>query len=236
MIVLFGASSDIGQRLCRKLENVGLVVRKVSRRLPDGFSADLQTSEGVDEALRDADQVISCAHARYTSTILRFCRPGMQIVVMGSTWRFSKVPNAAADEVRAAERVFLASDKRGVMLHSAMIYGGSQERNIQRLVVALQRFPILPVPGGGRQMVRPIYIDDVVECIFQSVRRTWDAPAAFAVAGPPLTWREMAAACAKAKGLKRSFAAVPISPAIALLELFSRAGFQNTKSGYLTSL
>ena len=149
MIVLFGASSDVGQRVSRKLENAGLTVRRVSRRLPGGFRADLETSEAVDEVVRDADQVISCAHARYTGTLLRFCRPGTQLVVMGSAWRFSMVPNVAADEVRAAEHAFLASDKRGVMLHSAMIYGGFQERNVQRLVSVLQRLPIVPIPGGG---------------------------------------------------------------------------------------
>lgn len=224
MIVLFGASSDIGQRLHGRLESAGLEVRKVSRSLPDGFKADLATLEGVDEAVRGADKVVSCAHARYTEVILKACAPGTPVVLTGSTWRFSKVPNPAADRVRAAERMFLASNNPGVMLHPTMIYGGYQERNIQRLLSVLKRFPIIPIPGGGRQVVRPIYIDDLVECIFRAVQKVWDAPSAFAVAGPPLTWRDMAAACAEARGLKRSFVTVPITPAIRLLEILRRAG------------
>jgi nucleoside-diphosphate-sugar epimerase len=224
VIVLFGASSDIGQRLCARLESTGLTLRKVSRRLPDGFKADLATLQGVDEAVRGAEKVISCAHARYTEAILKACRPGTPMVLTGSTWRFSNVPNPAADQVRAAERLYLASHNPGVMLHSAMIYGGSQERNVQRLLSVLKRFPILPVPGGGRQVVRPIYIDDLVECLFRAVQKVWDAPNAFAVAGPALTWREMAAACAEAKGLRRSFVTVPTAPAIKLLEILRQAG------------
>jgi len=54
------------------------------------------------------------------------------------------------------------------MLHAAMIYGGSQENNVQRLLGAIRRFRTLPVPGGGRQIVQPIYIDDVVECLFRA--------------------------------------------------------------------
>jgi nucleoside-diphosphate-sugar epimerase len=227
VIVLFGASSDIGQRLHGKLESAGLAVRKVSRRLPDGFEADLATLEGVGEAVRGADKVVSCAHARYTETILTACRPRTQVVLMGSTWRFSRVPNPAADQVRAAERLFLASDNPGVMLHSTMIYGGSQERNVQRLLSVLQRFPIVPIPGGGRQVVRPIYIDDLVECIFRAVLRVWDKPSAFAVSGPAMTWHDMAASCAKAKGLRRSFVAIPISPAIKLLEILRQAGVKS---------
>lgn len=220
MIVLFGASSDIGQRLRQKLETAGLKVRKVSRRLPDGFKADLSTLEGIDEAMRGAEKVVSCAHARYTETILKACAPGTPLVLMGSTWRFSNVPNSAADDVRAAERLFLSSGNPGVMLHSTMIYGGFQERNISRLLSLLTRFPIVPIPGGGRQVVRPIYIDDLVECIFRAVERVWDSPKAFAVAGPAMTWRDMAMACAEAKSLKRSFVTVPISPIIKLLECF----------------
>ncbi len=224
MIVLFGASSDIGQRLHTKLESPGLAVRKVSRRLPDGFKADLATSEGVSEAVAGADKIVSCAHARYTKTILEACRPETQVVLMGSAWRFSGVPNPRADEVRAAEELFLASDNPGVMLHSTMIYGGFQERNVQRLLSVLRRFPIVPIPGGGRQVVRPIYIDDLVECLFMSVRKTWEKPVAFAVAGPAMTWRDMAMSCAEAKGLKRSFVTIPISPAIKLLELLRYLG------------
>ena len=224
MIVLFGASSDIGQRLHEKLESAGLEVRRVSRRLPDGVRADLATLEDLDKAVEGADKVISCAHAQYTEVILKACPPGTPVMLMGSTWRFSHVPNAAADQVRAAERVFLASGNPGVMLHSTMIYGGHQEKNVQRLLSVLKRFPIIPIPGGGRQVVRPIYVDDLVECIFRAVQKVWDAPTAFAVAGPAMTWRDMAAACAEAEGLRRVFVTIPISPAITLLEILRRMG------------
>ena len=194
----------------------------MSRRLPGGFKADLATLEGLDKAVEGADKVISCAHARYAEVILKACPPGTPVVLMGSTWRFSQVPNPAADQVRAAERLFLASGNPGVMLHSTMIYGGHQGRNVQRLLSALKRFPIIPIPGGGRQVVRPIYVDDLVECIFRAVQKVWDAPTAFAVAGPAMTWRDMAAACAEAEGLRRVFVTIPISPAITLLEILRR--------------
>jgi uncharacterized protein YbjT (DUF2867 family) len=180
--------------------------------------------EGVSEAVAGADGVVSCAHARYTKAILKACRPKTKVVLMGSAWRFSRVPNPRADEVRAAEELFLASGNPGVMLHSTMIYGGFQERNVQQLLSVLGRFPVVPIPGGGRQVVRPIYIDDLVECLFASVGKTWEKPMAFAVAGPAMTWRDMAMSCAEAKGLRRLFVAVPISPAIKLLELIEHLG------------
>ena len=196
----------------------------MSRRLPGGVRADLATLEGLDKAVEGADKVISCAHAQYTEVILKACPPGTPVVLMGSTWRFSHVPNAAADQVRAAEQLFLGSGNPGVMLHSTMIYGGHQEKNVQRLLSVLKRFPIIPIPGGGWQVVRPIYVDDLVECIFRAAQKVWDAPTAFAVAGPAITWRDMAAACAEAEGLRRVFVTIPISPAITLLEILRRMG------------
>ena len=76
----------------------------MSRRLPGGFKADLATLEGLDKAVEGADKVISCAHARYTEVILKACPPGTPMVLTGSTWRFSKVPNLAPDQVRADVR------------------------------------------------------------------------------------------------------------------------------------
>ncbi len=226
MIVLFGVSSDIGQLLNTKLQRAGFEVLKVSRRLPNCFRADLETLEGVDEVVRGADTVISCAHPRFTDTILRACASKTRLVLMGSTWRFSRVPNPAAEEVRAAEQLFLAHGTPGVMLHSTMIYGGHQERNVQRLLAVLQRFPVLLLPGGGRQIIRPIYIDDLVECLFRAVSRAWETPTAMAVAGPALTWRDMARTCARAKGLRRLFLTVPIGPAIMLLEFLRMIGIE----------
>ncbi len=223
-IVLFGASSDIGQLLTRKLRRAGLEIQKVSRHLPGCFRADLETLEGVDEVVSGADQIISCAPARYTESILKACAPKAQLVLMGSAWRFSKLTNPIADQLRAAEQLFLAHGNPGVMLHSTMIYGGHQERNLQRLLAVLQRFPVLPLPGGGRHVVRPIYIDDLVECLFRAVFRVWERPTAMAVAGPALTWRDMAAACAQAKGWRRLFVTVPNGPAIMLLEFLQMIG------------
>jgi len=77
----------------------------VSRRLPGGVRADLATLQGLDKAVEGADKVISCAHAQYTEVILKACPPGTPVVLIGSTWRFSQVPNPAADQVRAGVSV-----------------------------------------------------------------------------------------------------------------------------------
>lgn len=207
MIVIFGASTDIGTRLSDKLRAAGLAHRRISRRT--GTFADLSSGVGVRDAMKDADVVVSCAHARYTRSIIEnLPAHPISLVLMGSAWRYSAVPNERADEVRKAEAEFLACSHNGVMLHATMIYGGSQENNIQRLLRAILRFPILPVPGGGRQIVRPIYVDDVVDCLFAAAAMKWTTRQVVGLAGRPLAWRAMAEICARS--INRGCVIIPV--------------------------
>jgi uncharacterized protein YbjT (DUF2867 family) len=217
MIVIFGASTDIGALLSEKLRAAGVPIRCISRQ--GEALADLSSGVGVRDSMKDADAVVSCAHARFTASIIRnLPSRSVLLVLMGSAWRYSRVPNQRADEVRKAEADFLACNHNGVMLHATMIYGGSQENNIQRLLAAIRRFPVLPVPGGGHQIVQPIYIDDVVDCLLAAVRTNWVGRHVVGLAGRPLSWRAMAKLCAK--GIDRRCAFIPVPKSLILAAVF----------------
>ena len=223
MIVIFGASTNIGIGLAEKLNRAGKLTRSVFHTLRIGDTltsavADLNSGVGVSEALADAKIVVSCAHARYTQRILEMLPPSVQkLVLMGSAWRYSGIENPRADEVRAAEKEFIASGRDGVMLHPTMIYGGRQENNILRLLAFIQRFPVIPAPGGGSQRVQPIYVDDVVAALHAAVNRTWHGPNIVPLAGPPLSWREMVRLCSMAIGVHRPIVSVPAAPIVVAL-------------------
>lgn len=204
-----------------------MAIRRVGRALDGAAPADLATGEGVAAALDGATTVVSCAHARFTESLLAALPPGVdRLVLMGSAWRYSRVPNPRADEVRRGEAAFLASRRNGVMLHATMIYGGAQENNIQRLIALLARLPVLPAPGGGRQTVQPIHVDDVVACLHAAVRRDWHGPQVLAIAGPKLTWRRMVALCAAAIGRHPPVVPVPAAPLVGALALANRLGLR----------
>lgn len=228
MFVIFGASTDIGQRLGARLASVGAPVRLISRSLPGGTSADLRTGDGLKGALEGADVVISCAHARYTGQLISALPASVRrVVLMGSAWRYSRVPNPRADEVRNGEAQFVASSVDGVMLHSAMIYGGHHENNIQRLLRLVRKSPIVPAPGGGRHIVQPIHVDDVVNCLFAAAQRDWQGANVVAIAGPKLKWNEMVRACAAAIGRRPLLLPVPAEPLIAILAGLHRLGISS---------
>jgi nucleoside-diphosphate-sugar epimerase len=231
MIVVFGASSNIGRRVAARLLDEGARLRLVARE-PSTLDARAERLAGdmsiAATATDGAEVVISCAHARHTGTLLGALPASVrQVVLTGSTWRYSAVSNINADEVRAAERLFVASGRAGVLLHPTLIYGGTQERNLQLIEAALRRFPVFLLPGGGKNLVQPIHVDDLAACIVAAAKRAWTGPEVITVAGPaPIAWRQMVEACATSIGYSRPIIPLPLAPAIFALKLTERIGLK----------
>ena len=231
MIVMFGASSDIGRRAAAHLLDAGYAMRLVSRD-PDSLDPRAERVMGdasdAGAAAAGASVVISCAHARYTQQILDGLGASpANVVLVGSTWRYSKVYEPAGQEVVQAEAVFTASGRSAVMLHPTMIYGGTQENNLRRLFAAIRRWPVLLVPGGGSNLVQPVFVEDVALCIFAAATRAWQGAHVIPLCGPaPMRWRAMAQQCMAVLGQRRPMLSVPLAPAISVLELARAMGIR----------
>jgi nucleoside-diphosphate-sugar epimerase len=123
-------------------------------------------------------------------------------VLLGSTRRYTRWLDAHGAGVLHGETLFLASGRRGVMLHPTMIYGAAGENNVQRLAALLRRLPLVPLPGGGRALVQPIHQDDVTRCVLAALDVAWGEPATLTIAGPaPLPYAAFVRAVAQAAGL-----------------------------------
>ncbi len=210
-LAVIGATGRSGRALCRALADRGIAFRPVLRD-PEAWRrsglpqaprvAELEDAAALRAALAGADRVVSCAHARFAPAILAAAPPGATLVLMGSTRRFSRWPDAHGDGVRAGEAALLASGRPGVMLHPTMIYGAEGEDNVQRLAALLRRLPFAPLPGGGRALVQPIHQDDLTACILSALRQGWAGPETLVVAGPrAMPYREFLDAVARAAGL-----------------------------------
>ncbi len=208
---VIGASGRSGAALCRALLGMGRAVAPVVR---DGGHwaetgiglvprrADLNDAAALRAALADATLVVSCAHARHAGSIIQAAPVAARFVLLGSTRRFTRWPDAHAAGVMAGEAAFHAAGRPGVLLHPTMIYGARGEDNVRRLAALLRRLPIVPLPGGGRALVQPIHQDDVTRAIVAAIDRDWDAPRALVIAGPaPLPYAEFVRAVARAAGL-----------------------------------
>ncbi|MCU0888522.1 MAG: NAD(P)H-binding protein [Rubritepida sp.] len=210
-LALIGASGRSGAALARALAARGAAFRPVVRDpakwaalgLPGAPAvAMLQDASALRAALDGAGVIVSAAHARHAPAILAAAPAVAALVLMGSTRRFSAWPDEHGDGVRAGEAAFLASGRAGVMLHPTMIYGAAGEDNVQRLAALMRRLPVLPLPGGGANLVQPIHQDDVTAALLAAIARAPALSGTLVIAGPEaLPYRDFCAAVARAAGL-----------------------------------
>jgi nucleoside-diphosphate-sugar epimerase len=228
---VIGASGRSGSALCRSLLGSGSalvpVVRDAAKWAATGIKvpariADITDPPRLRDALADATQIVSCAHARYAATVLAAAPAEARFVFLGSTRKFTRWPDAHGNGVLAGEAAFLASGRSGVMLHPTMIYGAQGEDNVQRLAALLHWLPFVPLPGGGAALVQPIHQDDVTRAICVALQREWEGPHALVIAGPtPLPYADFfrAVAAVSEQRAPRIVAVSPI-PLMALARIF----------------
>ncbi len=172
---------------------------------PRGPAGDIRLADPAEPrtlsaALADAGRVAVCIHARFAPAILAALPDRIErIVLTGSTRRFTRFVDAAAEEVIAAEAVLTASGRPGVIIHPTMICGPDGENNVQRVATYIRRFGVVPLPQGGRTLIQPIYVDDVVACLDAGLFRSEAPGSAIVAAGPAaVPYRDFVLAIARA--------------------------------------
>jgi uncharacterized protein YbjT (DUF2867 family) len=214
---VIGANGRSGLAIIRSLLAAGVPVRPVVRDLGRWLDvapthaalwparvADLGDTDASRAALADATRIVSTAHARTTSDLLAAAPASARLVLLGSTRRYTRWPDAHGEGVLRGEAALLASGRRGVMLHPTMIYGAEGENNVRRLAGLLRRLPLVPLPGGGRSLVQPIHQDDVARCVVAALEVDWPGPTTLVIAGPaPMAYADLVREVAAAAGLKR---------------------------------
>jgi nucleoside-diphosphate-sugar epimerase len=224
---VIGASGRSGTALAQVLGGrIVPVVRDAAKWASLGCKAtpvvaDLTDPLALARALRGATHVVSCAHARFAAQLIAAAPEGARLVLLGSTRKFTRWPDAHGDGVLAGEAAFLRSGRAGVMLHPTMIYGAQGEDNVQRLAAVIRRLPVLPLPGGGRSLVQPVHQSDVTQAIVAALEHPWSGPQSIVIAGPePIPYLDFVRAVALASGAGRPrTVTVPAGPLIALAVL-----------------
>jgi uncharacterized protein YbjT (DUF2867 family) len=243
-VVVIGAGGRLGSAVCRALIATGFSVRALVRsrdraQAVPGEAALAVAPDPPSQALAcvDARSVVSCAPAEAATALLAALpRPAPHCVVLGSTRRYSRVPDARADAVRALEAAFAAAGVAGVLLHPTMIYGATGENNVRR-IAALARLGLIPLPGGGRSLIQPVHAGDVAGAVVAAVERRAVAAEPIVLAGPePMPYAAFVRAVAGAAGRRVRVVSVPLGLALALAPLARLAGLPPVTRGEIARL
>ena len=211
-VLLTGASGFIGRAVAQALRERGHAVVRVLRHPPAG-SADVVQADfsgiprrgwwagqlaGIDAVvnavgiLREQHgQTFRALHTEAPVELFQACasagvRTVIQVSALGADARARSAYHLSK---RAADDVLRALPLAGAIVQPSLVYGpgGTSAALFDKLALA----PVLPFPQGGRMLVQPVHLDDVVQGIVRLVEAPPLSVATLAFAGPqPLPLRE----------------------------------------------
>ncbi len=228
MIVVTGGTGFVGQHLVALLHQRGEAVTVLARgqrpvSLPPGVrfvQGDVATGAGLDEALAGAEAVVhlvAIIRERGPWTFERVNVGGTRHVLQAAAaLGVRRVVHMSALGARNDPRFrYLFSKWRGEELVRASgldwtifrpsVIFGHGFGFLSRVKQSLRMVPFLaPIPGSGRTRFQPIWVGDVAECVYRSLR----APAAFGqtyeIGGPEyLTYEEIVDLVLQTMGWRR---------------------------------
>jgi nucleoside-diphosphate-sugar epimerase len=137
-------------------------------------------------------------------------------VFSGSIRKSSRYRDAGARSARRVEATMKAAGREYVILNYSLIYGGTHDRTVNRLMDVIRRRSTIPLPDGGRHTVQPVHVTDMADAVTAAVTRPEAAGTSIDVAGPrAMPYREMVETCAAALGRAVRILPVPAFPFVA---------------------
>jgi nucleoside-diphosphate-sugar epimerase len=210
-VFLLGATSLVGRFLIRRLAAAGtpaVALSRTERATQPGLRwrmGDL-TRPGVWTAPTGAGfaQVFSLSPIWLLSeaALGALHVQGMRrLVAFSSTSRFTKTASGSSAERETARalaegeaRVEAFCRDHGIgftVLRPTLIYAEGQDGNVSRLAGLIQRFGVLPLPGGATGLRQPVHADDLAGLAIEAMRRDPTDRAYDIPGGETLSYRVM---------------------------------------------
>jgi uncharacterized protein YbjT (DUF2867 family) len=234
VILLTGATGDIGSALLRRLtvdgERVRCLVRDPRRLGPERVRVqialgDLSDPGSFRNAMRGVKTVVHLAGALRDQqrgsieelngvATLRLVqaaeRAGVERFVFFSALGASR--HAATRFYRAkalAEQAVVESSVPSTVFAPSIVY--SPGNYWMRVLDRLTLLPAVPVSGSGKAAYQPIWTEDVADCVRTALHRDGDARERYELAGPEtLTYDEVARLVLRSRGRRRRLLHVPL--------------------------
>jgi uncharacterized protein YbjT (DUF2867 family) len=249
-ITVFGGTGFLGRRLVQRLAAEGASVR-VAVRHPDParsapqaagldqitvFSADVRDQASVAAAVAGADAVVNAVSAYVEKggvTFKAVHEQGAETVAReaasAGVARLVLVSGIGADP--KSESLYIRARGRGELVVQQAFPGativrpgamfGPGDALFGTLADLARLLPVLPLIGGGRTRLQPVYVEDVAEAIARMFADPGTAGRTYELAGPGVyTMRELVKITLRLIGRRRLLVPVPFVVAMVQARLF----------------
>ena len=196
MILVTGATGFIGRTLVRQLSSIGYPLRTLIRpsprtpRLPKGVPVEvavvsLADVRGLRAALRDVDTIFHLASAENQGSRGDLLTADIQ----GTANLVEAAADAGVDRIVYLSHIgaarasgYPAFKAKGIaeehirngkvpytILRTSLVYGPEDHftNNLSRLIRS--SLGVFPIPSGGRTVVQPVWVEDLVTCMLWSL-------------------------------------------------------------------
>jgi nucleoside-diphosphate-sugar epimerase len=235
-VALAGGTGFTGRRVAALLAASGrrlrCLVRSTSDRsaLPQGAEwlvGDLGDPEAVAAWASGCEELVSCASMGFGHVprlVAEAERANVRrAVFVSTTGVFTRLPSRSKLVRVEAEECVRGSALEWTILRPTMIYGAPGDRNMERLLRFLARWPVAVVPGDGRALVQPVHVDDLASAIVSALDSDLAVGRVYEVSGADaLPLDDAIDAAARALGRRRRKLHLPLGPVASTLRFAER--------------
>lgn len=238
IVAVTGATGFTGGFVVRALSEAGHRLRCLIRpgadgsRLPSGavrVTGMLEDGSSLRHLLEGSEALVKVSSLGFghAATVVDACRAASvsRAVFFSTTSIFTKLATRSGSLRRQAEQRVEESSLDWTILRPTMIYGTERDRNLSRLIRFLSRAPAVPLPGGGRSLLQPVYVQDLATAVVsvlrapQTNRRAYNLPGASAT-----SLRDLVGFLLGRLGRRAPMVRVPVGAAAIAARLWSRIG------------
>lgn len=215
LVTIFGASGFVGRHTVRALAKDGWRIRAAERR-PDlavhlqtmgsvgqigAVQANLRYPQSVARAMEGADAVVNlvgilkpsgrqsfkAVHVEGAQTLARVARAAgiTNLVHLSALGASPKAKSNYARSKAAGEAAVLQEFPEAIILRPSLIFG-PEDQFFNRFANMARLTPVLPLFGGGKTRMQPVYVGDVANAIIASLNGAANPGTIYELGGPEI--------------------------------------------------
>lgn len=239
LVTVFGGSGFVGRHTVRALARAGYRVRAAVRRpdlaghlqpmgsvgqihavqanlrYPDSVAAALAGSKAVVNLVailsKSGAQTFEAVHVAGAKAVAEATRAAGigTLVHVSAIGADSKSASAYARTKAAGEAAVLAAMPDAVILRPSLIFGPEDEL-FNRFAAMARIAPLMPLIGGGRTKMQPVYVGDVAAAILAACEGKATPGAVYELGGPEvMTFRKIMDKTQEFAGRSRGYLPLP---------------------------